>query len=248
MADEDGESHAGMKSPGMAWKLCAIGLSVVCCLGGSASLGRAMHSATPETPLVIHPESKQVILYGVIYPARFNRAEGDEAHYHLLTWKGGHSKNALIETPADDLAFHDALVKIGAQPGNTLSMAAWTQRADPDSPAPRQKAKGSHLAVFLSWQDQPERLPVHRILRPPPVSPQLPVWTFEGNRDRWFNRVPFALRPGCLVCLYSCPSGKLSNGRLSIADYMSHPGRFRADTESLPPDDTPVRVIFELLP
>lgn len=248
MADEDGESHAGMKSPGMAWKLCAIGLSVVCCLGGSASLGRAMHSATPETPLVIHPESKQVILYGVIYPARFNRAEGDEAHYHLLTWKGGHSKNALIETPADDLAFHDALVKIGAQPGNTLSMAAWTQRADPDSPAPRQKAKGSHLAVFLSWQDQPGRLPVHRILRPPPVSPQLPVWTFEGNRDRWFNRVPFAPRPGCLVCLYSCPSGKLSNGRLSIADYMSHPGRFRADTESLPPDNTPVHVIFELLP
>lgn len=237
-----------MKSQTVTRKLYAAFLSVVCFLGGGALLARASQPATLETPLVISPESKQVTLYGVIYPSRFNRAEGDEAHYHLLTWKGGHSKNALIETPVDDLAFHDALVKIGAQPGNTLSMAAWTQRADPDSPAPRQKAKGSHLAVFLSWHDQPARLPVHRILRPPPVSPQLPVWTFEGNRDRWFNRVPFAPRPGCLVCLYSCPSGKLSNGKLSIADYMAQPGRFQIDVERLPPDSTPVQVTFELLP
>ena len=237
-----------MKSHSMARKIQAACLSVVCLLGGSVSLARARQPATAETPLVISPESQQVTIYGVIYPDRFNRAEGNEAHYHLLTWKGGHSKNALIETPVDDLAFHDALVKIGAQPGNTLSMQAWTQRTDPDSPAPRQKASGSRLAVFLSWPGQPERLPVHRILRPSPATPQLPVWTFEGNRDRWFNRVPFAPRPGCLVCLYSCPSGKLSNGRLSIADYMAQPGRFRADTESLPPDNTPVRVIFELLP
>ena len=237
-----------MKSHSMARKIQAACLSVVCLLGGSVSLARARQPATAETPLVISPESQQVTIYGVIYPDRFNRAEGNEAHYHLLTWKGGHSKNALIETPVDDLAFHDALVKIGAQPGNTLSMQAWTQRTDPDSPAPRQKASGSRLAVFLSWPGQPERLPVYRILRPSPATPQLPVWTFEGNRDRWFNRVPFAPRPGCLACLYSCPSGKLSNGRLSIADYMAQPGRFRADTESLPPDNTPVRVIFELLP
>ena len=237
-----------MKSHSMAWKIQAACLIVVCLLGGSVSLARARQPATAETPLVIAPESQQVTIYGVIYPDRFNRAEGDEAHYHVLTWQGGHSKNALIETPVDDLAFHDALVKIGAQPGNTLSMQAWTQRTDPDSPAPRQKASGSRLAVFLSWPGQPERLPVHRILRPSPASPQLPVWTFEGNRDRWFNRVPFAPRPGCLVCLYSCPSGKLSNGELSIADYMAQPGRFRADTENLPPDNTPVRVIFELLP
>ena len=237
-----------MKSHSVTWKFYATCLSVVCFLGGGTSLARASQPATLETPLVISSESKQVTLYGVIYPNRFNRAEGDEAHYHLLTWKGGHSKNALIETPVDDLAFHDALIKIGGQPGNTLSMEAWTQRTDPDNLASQQKASGSRFAVFLSWQDEPGRLPVHRLLRSPPSDPQLPVWSFEGNRDRWFNRVPFAPRPGCLVCLYSCPSGKLSNGGLSIADYMVRPGRFQVDTERLPPDNTPVQVTFELLP
>jgi len=248
MADADEENHAGMKSPSVAWKFYAAGLSVVCLLGDSFSLVRASQPATLETPLVIAPGSKQVTLYGVIYPDRFNRAEGDEAHYHLLTWKGGHSNNALIETPVDDLAFHDALIKIGGRPGNTLPMEAWTQRTDPDNPASQQKARGSRFAVFLSWQDEPKRLPIHHIFRSSPSDPQLPAWSFEGNRDRWFNHVPFALRPGCLVCLYSCPSGKLSNGRLSIADYMARPGWFQADTERLPPDHTPVQITFELLP
>ncbi len=237
-----------MKSQTVARKFYVVFLSVVCFLGDSPSLARASQPATLETPLVISSESKQVTLYGVIYPGRFNRAEGDEAHYHLLTWKGGHSKNALIETPVDDLTFHDALIKIGGQPGNTLSMEAWTQRADPDSPASQQKASGSRFAVFLSWQGAPKRLPIYRILRSSPSDPQLPVWNFEGNRDRWFNRVPFAPRPGCLVCLYSCPSGKLSNGKLSIVDYMTQPGRFQIDVERLPPDSTPVQVTFELLP
>ena len=241
-----------MKSHTGVWKFYAAGLIVVCLLGDDIAPARSRQSLTPERPLVISSEAKQIAVYGVIYPDRFNRAEGDEAHYHLLTWKGGHSKNALIETPVDDLAFHDALVNIGGQPGNTLPLEAWTQRTDPDNPAPRQKARGSRFAVFLSWQGQPEslpeRLPIHRVFRPFSASPQRPAWTFEGNRDRWFNHVPFAPRPGCLTCLYSCPSGKLSNGRLSIADYMSHPGRFRANTEILPPDSTPIRVTFELLP
>ncbi len=237
-----------MKSHSVAWKFYAACLSVVCFLGDNVSLARARQPATMATPLVISSESKQVTLYGVIYPSRFNRAEGDEAHYHLLTWKDGHSKNALIETPVDDLAFHDALIKIGGQPGNTLSMKAWTQRTDPDNPASQQKARGSRFAVFLSWQDEPKRLPIHHIFRLSPSDPQPPAWSFEGNRDRWFNHVPFALRPGCLVCLYSCPSGKLSNSRLSIADYMTQPRRFQIDAEKLPPDNTPVQVTFDLLP
>ncbi len=231
-----------------AWKSAAAGLSVACFLWGSVSLARAGQAATPETRLVISPESKQVTLHGVIHPGRFNRAEGAAAHYHLLTWKGGHSRTALIETSVDDLAFHAALLEIGAQPGNTLSMEAWTQRTDPDNPASRQRAKGSRLAVFLSWPAQPQGLPIHRIFRPSPSNPQLPVWTFEGNRDRWFNEVPFVSRPGCLVCLYSCPSGKLGNGGLSIADYMAWPERFQADPAILPADRTPVQVTFELLP
>src|SRR5499426_3085243 len=80
---------------------------------------------TAATPLVVMSETKQVQVFGIIYPSRFNAAQGDEAHYHLLVWQGGTSANALIETPADDLALHSALVKLGAQPGDNLTMASW---------------------------------------------------------------------------------------------------------------------------
>lgn len=215
-------------------------LSVLLSLGGSA---RAWQPA--ETPLVFSVEDKTVTISGVIYPERFNRAEGETARYHLITWDAGHSTNGLIETPADDLAFYDALVKIGAQPGNNLSMEAWTHRSDPGSLASRQKVSGSRLAVSLAWPTEPHRRPIHTVIRATPALDAPMIWAFGGNRDRWFNRIPFALRPGCLLCLYSCPSGKVSNGGLSIADYVS--SRFQVKTDVLPPDGTPVRVTFELL-
>src|SRR5438445_13756729 len=94
-------------------------------LCGCLVLARPTNAApTAATPLVVMPETKQVQVFGIIYPSRFNAAQGDEAHYHLLVWQGGTSANALIETPADDLALHDALATLGAQPGDHLTMAA----------------------------------------------------------------------------------------------------------------------------
>src|SRR6266498_2668644 len=77
---------------------------------------------TATTPLVVMPETKQVQVFGIVYPSRFNAAPGDEAHYHLLVWQGGTSANALIETPVDDLALHDALSALGAQSGDNRTM------------------------------------------------------------------------------------------------------------------------------
>ena len=73
---------------------------------------------TAEHPLEALSTDKEIKIFGVIYPKRFNAAQGEEARYHLLVWKGGTSANALVETPADDLAFHEALVSLGAHPGD----------------------------------------------------------------------------------------------------------------------------------
>ncbi len=224
----------------------------------------AFAAPTAEQPLETHTETKEVQIFGVIYPRRFNAAEGEEAHYHLLVWRGGTSANALIETPADDLAFHAALRTLGARPGDNLTMASWNKRHDPDHPAPRKKVAGSPLNIRLSWDDKPSGIPIEQVFRTiqnpttdsllqslapnlQPLAPRL-QWRFGGNRDRWFNTIPLAPRPGCLACLYSCPSGKVSNGALSIHDYMENPSRFEADLSVLPPDGTPVIVTFRVGP
>jgi hypothetical protein len=218
-----------------------------CCLACSQQTGAA---PTATTPLVVVSATKEVQVYGIIYPMRFNAAQGDEAHYHLLVWQGGTSANALIETPADDLALHDALVTLGAQPGDNLTMASWNQRHDSHNPAPLEKVTGDLLDLYISWADHPAGLPVSEVFHQSPApNPQPPVnWRFAGNRDRWFNRIPLAPRPGCLVCLYSCPSGKVSNGALSVHDYVGAPSRFVANTDILPPDGTPVIVTFRVQP
>ena len=234
----------------------AIFLFGLLCSPAWAMPERAMSEPTQETPLVVLAETQQLRIYGRIYPTRFNTAQGDEARYHLLTWRGGWSKAALIETPADDLEFYEALISLRAQPGDNLSMAAWTQRSDPDSTAPHEKVQGSKLDVSIAWQGNGagvsgvSGLPIDQVFLQPPVpNPQPPfLWHFGGNRDRWFNRIPLMPRPGCLVCLYSCPSGKVSNGSLSIADYMARPQRFRAKTELLPADGTPVTVTVQVRP
>jgi hypothetical protein len=226
------------------------GLSTVllfCCLSPTR---QAAAQPTSAVPLVVSAETKEVQVFGIIYPARFNAAQGDEAHYHLLVWQGGSSANALIETPVDDLALHAALVTLGAQPGNNLTMAAWNQRHNTGSAAPLEKVTGSALDVHLSWEGNPTGMPIDQAFsQVSSLKSQVSIdWHFGGNRDRWFNRVPLAPRPGCLACLYSCPSGKVSNGALSIHDYVTAPSRFTANTDILPPDGTPVVVTFRVQP
>jgi hypothetical protein len=216
--------------------------------------------------------TKEVKIFGIIYPTRFNSAQGEEAHYHLLVWRGGTSVNALIETPAGDLAFHDALVSLGAHPGDNLTMASWNKRHDSDHPAPREKVAGSLLEVRIAWQDNPTGLLIEQVFqqrkaegvrreaedesrvtshesRATSHESQATnlAFRFGGNRDRLFNKIPFAPRPGCLACLYSCPSGKVSNSALSVHDYVGTPSRFAANTDILPPDGTPVIVTFHLV-
>ncbi len=214
---------------------------------------------TAEHPLETIAAAKEIKVFGVIYPKRFNAAQGEEARYHLIVWKGGTSANALIETPADDLAFHEALVSLGAHPGDNLTMASWNKRRDPENPAPQEKVTGSRLEVRLTWANNPAGLSIDQALQTAPAPGSSPnfnpqsstprlEWRFGGNRDRWFNEVPFAPRPGCLLCLYSCPSGKVSNRALSVHDYVTIPSRFEANLAMLPPDGAPVIITVRVTP
>jgi len=229
------------------WLTVLLATLWFCCLALSR---QTKAEPTSTTPLIVVPEAKEVRIFGTIYPSRFNAAQGGEAHYHLLVWQGGTSTNALVETPADDLALHGALSTLGGQPGDNLSMASWNQRHDAHSVAPLQKVTGSALEIRISWEGNLTGIPTEQAFRQSALyAPQSASdWRFAGNRARWFNRVPLAPRPGCLACLYSCPSGKVSNGALSVHDYVMAPSRFVANTDILPPDGTPVIVTFRVLP
>jgi hypothetical protein len=204
-------------------------------------------SVSAKRPLAVSEEAGEVIVYGRIYPRRFNAArEVAAARYHFLVWNGGSSRGALVETPADDLAFHDALLRLGASPGNNVPAAAWERRLDPRSSAPLNRVEGSALWATLFWEGgEPEGVPLHRVFRG--LGSGAIALRFAGNRaGKWASMIPGVPRAGCLVCLYSCPSGKVGNGALTIRDYVEEPARFIADLDALPPEGTPVVVKFRL--
>ena len=89
-------------------KILFIVTFVVALSWSASGYGQSLVRPTVTTPLMIVAEAKEVQVFGIIYPARFNAAQGEEAHYHLLVWQGGTSRAALIETPVDDLVFHVA--------------------------------------------------------------------------------------------------------------------------------------------
>jgi hypothetical protein len=217
---------------------------------GSRAIGNTALPVEPsaEHPMVVHAETKEIRLFGRIYAQRFNDAQREEAHYHLLVWNKGTSPTALIETPVDDLAFHTEVMKLGARPGNNLSMAAWTHRLDAHDTASHETVTGSALDIRIAWSANPSGVLISRVFTQSPATSTHPLmtWRFGGNRDRLFNQMPFGSRPGCLVCLYSCPSGKVSNSALSVHDYVVTPTRFVANTNLVPADGTPVIVTFRI--
>ena len=225
-------------------------LLLVVLVAGRGATGNTAPPVEPSAhqPMVVQTATKAIRIFGRIYAQRFNDAQGEEAHYHLIVWNKGTSPYALIETPVDDLAFHAEVLKLGARPGNNLSMAAWTQRHTAHDTASHTKVTGSALDIHIAWNTNPADIPIsHIFVQPPAHSPDsFMSWRFGGNRDRLFNQLPFGSRPGCLVCLYSCPSGKVSNGALSVHDYVAAPARFVANIDLVPVDGTPVIVTFRI--
>jgi hypothetical protein len=166
---------------------------------------------------------------------------GDMAGYHLIVWDGGGSSHAaLFRAAASDVEVLDALESLGAVPGDALDLATWDQRDDPSSWKPEQVVQGPPVEVLVRtgpeapWQrlDQIVHDPMRRgfDLR------------FGGHRAN----IP-AWKSGCVVCLYSCPGGKVGNARYTVRDWTKKATRFTVKKGVLPSDGERVTIRIRLL-
>jgi hypothetical protein len=145
-----------------------------------------------------------------------------------------------LTTAVDDRAVYDALVKIGACPGNALIRAAWDRRRDPADPAPDVRVQGAPLRISLIWSGQSDPVPLGHLIEDPGEKGF--DFRFGGHED-----LIDAWNSGCVVCLYSCPGGKIGNAAYTIRDQVGRATRFRIRKDSFPPDETPVTVVIRLM-
>jgi len=145
---------------------------------------------TKDNPLVVDSKAKKVKVYTEVNGKYFS-----ETTRHGVVFKdGSNGDKSILRAYANQNDFHDALIKIGAKPGNKITL---------ESP-PGSIVEGDLLNVKVSWND--EEYDFADIVKAEPD--QGFEVRFGGNADR--AREKFT---GCILCLDSCPVGITSNAK-----------------------------------
>jgi len=195
---------------------------------------------SPEGAILSRP--REIEFSATIHPGRFN--EGlMMAGYHLVVWRGGRAHSAaLLDADVSDRSILAALSRI-VRPGPGLPMDAWERRNDPtpprENPAPDLRAEGPRVEVLIRIPGRTALVPLETVLDDP-GGRGLDL-RFDGNEKniaKWGS--------GCIVCLYSCPGGKVGNARYTERDYARSVTRFRTRPGTLPPDGTRVGVVLRI--
>lgn len=73
---------------------------------------------TKENPLIINEKNKQVLIYTEVHEMNVHQSN---VHWGVVFKGGKFQDRAILKAYVHHLDFHDALIKIGAKPGNNLT-------------------------------------------------------------------------------------------------------------------------------
>jgi sterol desaturase/sphingolipid hydroxylase (fatty acid hydroxylase superfamily) len=189
--------------------------------------------------LMIDTIKKTVTFTGTIHPGQFNSWKSWPKHHHFIVWKGGRaSRNALIEADVSDIEVQRALESLGAVPGDNLTLNSWEKRKDRRNPDPDLHVEGTPVGLAIAWQGHA------------PIAVE-DIFVDKGGKGfefRFGGHEKFIpeWKSGCIVCLESCPGGRISNARYTLRDFENEVARFDVRKEKLPKDGTVVTVTLSV--
>jgi hypothetical protein len=200
-----------------------------------------MAGLSPEHPMEIDKSAGQVRILAELQPKAFKGGWFKSMPgYHAVVWKKGKAANqSLLAAYSNDAVVHDAIMAIGAKPGNNLTMNAWEKRYDKNNPAPDTRVEGTPVDVLVWWNGLEEPKPLESLLVDP--GGKGVDLRFGGNRaliPKWNS--------GCIVCLQSCPGGKVSNRAYTIRDYVNGKSIFKVNEDIVPKGKRKAVVIFKV--
>lgn len=183
---------------------------------------------------------RTVTFTGTIYPSQFNSWRSWPQNHHFIVWQGGRSSNnALIEADASDLDVGRALRSLGAVAGDNLTLDSWDARQEPGNSDPDLHVEGTVVDVVISWGDSAS-------VRAGDILVDHGGKGFEFRFGGHEKFVP-VWKSGCIVCLESCPGGRISNARYTLRDYQYDVATFDPRHHMLPEDGTPVVVTLKVM-
>lgn len=191
---------------------------------------------TPDTfpsrtkPLLIDQKEQRVLLYTEVNKKSLSE---NNPHWGIVFKDGKLAGKAIFSAYAAPLDFHDALIKIGARPGNNLSVHRNGQYVG-----------GDRLAVSATWPGLNRELTLQEIFSDR-TGHGFDI-RFGGNRG-----AALEAKTGCILCLESCPIAITSNAAYpSIGTFkrlFSPNSLFKGRPDTLPKvDHHPVIFVFRL--
>ena len=174
--------------------------------------------------MIVNKDKKEIRM-----AAEVNGKYFTEATRHGVVFKdGSNGEKSVLRGLVSPIDFHQALLDIGAKPGNNVTLADMEKSI---------KVDGDKLQVFVTWDGLKKEIPFNDIIKssdPRPMDVR-----FGGNLDRAKEK-----NTGCILCLDSCAVGITSNS--SYETGASKTVKFYGNSEVLPKDGTKVTVIFRL--
>ncbi len=194
-------------------------------------------SAFERDTIIINREKRYVDVFGLYQPSQFNKTLGLRQH-HFIVWDYGRAGiNALFTTYASDSLIHEALVAAGAKPGNNLTMDSWNRRNSRSSSEPDKRVEGSSISVAVIYAGK--TYSPKQILKD--KNSRAFDFRFGGN----LKLIP-EWRSGCVVCLQSCPGGKIGNYTYTIRDLENRLPKFDIISSVPIKDGEEVQIRFQI--
>ncbi|GCD10890.1 YdjY domain-containing protein [Clostridium tagluense] len=187
-------------------------------------------SKTEAKVLVVNKEAKEIKMLCEVNGKYFKEA----TRHGIVFAKGSNGEKSVLRGLADEKEFHQALLDIGAKPGNNLKAADMKATADKGV-----AVDGDKLNAVVTWEGQDKEIPFADIIK---ASVEKPMdLRFGGNLESAKKN-----NTGCVLCLDSCATGITSDAAYPTGTTQNKVVKFYGDEDVLPEDGKVVTVTFRL--
>lgn len=198
--------------------------------GLSYSVGKETQALpTKENPLIIDEKGKRVLIYTEVHEMNVHQYN---VHWGIVFKDGRFQDRAILRSYANHLDFHDAMIKIGARPGNNLNKDTIGHFVEGDT-----------LEVKATWPGLGKELFLNEIFED--TAGKGFLIKFGGNRKASEEQ-----KTGCITCLESCWISITSNANYpqtgAIKRLINPNSKFRGKADILPGDRKPVILIYRV--
>ena len=179
-----------------------------------------------ENPILVDKEAKTVTVLTQVNGKYFT-----EVTRHASVFKDGtNGAKSVFTAYVDPVAFYDALVEIGAEPGNNMTV---------DNGATTH-VEGTALDMKVTWNGAEKEYDVNEVIKD--SNGKQIEFKFGGNLEMAKNK-----NTGCLSCLDSCPVGIISNAAYTYGSVeKTSEVTFMGNGDILPEDGTYIATVYSI--